>query len=102
VRSSALARFGRRPSLSASSFASASTPGEFERLRDKLSGIAVATAARTCAAASPGEVLVTGTVKDLVAGSGIGFLDRDVHALKGVPGSWQLFAVAPRPAAAGL
>jgi class 3 adenylate cyclase len=70
--------------------------GEFERLRDKLSGIAVSTAARTCSAAPPGEILVTSTVKDLVAGSGIDFEDRGSHTLKGVPGEWQLFAVAPR------
>ena len=70
--------------------------GEFERLRDKLSGIAVSTAARTCSAAPPGEILVTSTVKDLVAGSGIGFEDRGLHTLKGVPGEWQLFAVASR------
>ena len=70
--------------------------GEFERLRDKLSGIAVATAARTCAAAPPHEILVTSTVKDLVAGSGIEFEDRGSHTLKGVPGDWRLFAVASR------
>ena len=69
--------------------------GEFERLGDKLSGIAVSTAARTCSAADPGEILVSSTVKDLVAGSGIHFEDRGTHALKGVPGEWRLFAVTP-------
>ena len=43
--------------------------------------------------AEPGEVLVSGTVKDLVAGSGIAFADRGVHELKGVPGEWRLYAV---------
>jgi class 3 adenylate cyclase len=45
------------------------------------------------AEAEPGEVLVSGTVKDLVVGSGLGFADRGVHVLRGVPGSWALFAV---------
>jgi class 3 adenylate cyclase len=49
--------------------------------------------------ATPGEVLVSGTVKDLVAGSGIHFVDRGTHALKGVPGTWQLFAAAAQEAA---
>jgi class 3 adenylate cyclase len=44
--------------------------------------------------AAPGEVLVTSTVKDLVAGSNIGFVDRGAHELKGVPGKWRMFAVA--------
>jgi len=43
--------------------------------------------------AKPGEVLVSNTVKDLVAGSGLGFEERGVHALKGVPGEWRLYAV---------
>jgi class 3 adenylate cyclase len=50
-------------------------------------------AARVGALAAPGEVLVSGTVKDLVVGSGIEFADRGEHELKGVPGSWKLFAV---------
>ena len=45
--------------------------------------------------AAPGEVLVSSTVKDLVAGSGIEFEDRGTHELKGVPGEWRLFAVSP-------
>lgn len=43
--------------------------------------------------ATPGEVLVSSTVKDLVAGSGIGFVDRGAYELKGVPGKWRMFAV---------
>jgi class 3 adenylate cyclase len=49
--------------------------------------------ARVAGLASPGEVLVTSTVRDLVAGSEIEFADRGAHALKGVPGEWQLLAV---------
>jgi class 3 adenylate cyclase len=49
--------------------------------------------ARVAAQASPGEILVSSTVKDLVAGSGIEFEDRGTHELKGVPGEWRLFAV---------
>ncbi|HSX21634.1 MAG TPA: adenylate/guanylate cyclase domain-containing protein [Gaiellaceae bacterium] len=67
--------------------------GECERIGDKLSGIAVHIAARVAATAGPGEVLVSQTVKDLVAGSGIEFDDRGMHELKGVPDAWRLFAV---------
>jgi class 3 adenylate cyclase len=67
--------------------------GECERAGEKLAGIAVNVGARVSAAAGPGEVLVSGTVKDLVAGSGIEFEDRGAHELKGVPGEWRLFAV---------
>jgi len=67
--------------------------GEFERLDGKLGGIAVSTGARISSLAEPGEVLVSSTVKDLVAGSGIAFEDRGAHELKGVPGEWRLFAV---------
>ena len=56
--------------------------------------LAVHIAARVGASAGPGEILVSGTVKDLVVGSGIEFIDRGDHELKGVPGSWKLFAVA--------
>jgi class 3 adenylate cyclase len=66
--------------------------GECERLDGKLSGIAVHTGARVAGAADRGEVLVSSTVKDLVAGSGIGFEDRGEHDLKGV-GSWRLYSV---------
>jgi len=68
--------------------------GEVELMGDDIGGIAVHTGARVAAEAGPGEVLVSGTVKDLVAGSGIAFEDRGVRTLKGVPGEWRLFAVA--------
>jgi class 3 adenylate cyclase len=67
--------------------------GECELMDDKLAGIAVSIGARVAAEARPGEVLVSQTVKDLVAGSGLAFDDRGVAELKGVPGTWQLFAV---------
>jgi class 3 adenylate cyclase len=67
--------------------------GECEVLGDKLSGIAVHIGARVASLARPGEVLVSQTVKDLVAGSGLEFDDRGIHALKGVHGEWRLFAV---------
>jgi class 3 adenylate cyclase/pimeloyl-ACP methyl ester carboxylesterase len=60
---------------------------------DDLSGLAVHIASRVGAAASPGEVLVSSTVKDLVAGSGVVFSDRGDHELKGVPAPWRLFRV---------
>jgi len=66
--------------------------GECELMRDKIGGIAVHTGARVAAAAEPGEVLVSSTVKDLVAGSGIVFADRGERELKGV-GSWRLYSV---------
>ena len=59
-----------------------------------ISGIAVNIGARIGARAGPSEVLVSQTVKDLVAGSGLAFRDRGLHELKGVPGQWRLFAVA--------
>jgi class 3 adenylate cyclase len=68
--------------------------GECEIAGAKVSGIAVHTGSRVAAAAKPQEVLVTATVRDLVAGSGIAFDDRGAHPLKGVPGEWRLFAVA--------
>lgn len=68
--------------------------GEVELMQDgKVSGIAVHVGARVAALAGSDEVLVSSTVKDLVAGSGIEFEDRGVHPLKGVPGEWRLFAV---------
>ena len=67
--------------------------GECERVGEKLAGLAVNVGARVSAAASTGEVLVSQTVKDLVAGSGIQFEDRGTHELKGVPGEWRLYAV---------
>jgi class 3 adenylate cyclase len=66
--------------------------GECERLDGKLAGIAVAVGARIASIAGPGEVLVSGTVQDLVAGSRLTFEDRGLHELKGVPGTWQLAA----------
>jgi pimeloyl-ACP methyl ester carboxylesterase len=68
--------------------------GEIEVMDNDVGGIAVHIAARVGALASPGEVLVSGTVKDLVAGSGIQFMDRGVKQLKGIPDEWRLFAVA--------
>jgi class 3 adenylate cyclase len=67
--------------------------GECEVIGEKLGGIAVNIGARVAARAQPGEILVSSTVKDLVAGSGIAFEDRGSAELKGVPGTWQLFAV---------
>jgi pimeloyl-ACP methyl ester carboxylesterase len=67
--------------------------GECEIVDGKVAGIAVHTGARVASQAQAGEVLVSSTVKDLVAGSGIAFSDRGAHELKGVPGEWQLFAV---------
>jgi pimeloyl-ACP methyl ester carboxylesterase len=68
--------------------------GECEIRGDKLSGIAVHTGARVASLAGAGEVLVSSTVKDLVAGSGITFEDRGIQVLKGLPGEWHLYAVA--------
>jgi class 3 adenylate cyclase len=67
--------------------------GECEMVNGDVRGIAVHTGARVSAKASGGEVLVSSTVKDLVAGSGIEFQDRGMHQLKGVPGEWRLYAV---------
>lgn len=68
--------------------------GEIEQIGDDVGGLAVHIGARVGAHARPGEVLVSGTVKDLVVGSGIAFEDRGEHELKGVPGEWRLWAVA--------
>ena len=67
--------------------------GECELMDGKMAGIAVHTGARVAAKAQPGEVLVSSTVKDLVAGSGLSFEDRGAHELKGIPGEWRLYAV---------
>jgi class 3 adenylate cyclase len=67
--------------------------GECERVDGKLGGLAVSIGSRVASAAAPGEVLATGTVRDLVAGSGLAFEDRGEHELRGVPGSWRLYAV---------
>ena len=69
--------------------------GECEVLGDKLGGIAVHIGARIASVAEPGEVLASSTVKDLVAGSGIRFVDRGAHQLRGIPDKWRLFAVDP-------
>jgi class 3 adenylate cyclase len=68
--------------------------GECEVRGDDLGGLAVHIAARVASLASPSEVLVSGTVKDLVVGSGIEFKDRGEHVLKGVPGNWKIYAAS--------
>ncbi len=68
--------------------------GECERSGEKLAGIAVHTGARVAGLAATGQVLVSQTVRDLVAGSGLTFEARGTHTLKGVPGEWQLFSVS--------
>ena len=67
--------------------------GECDVMGDDVGGMAVNIGARVGGLAEGGEVLVSGTVKDLVVGSGIDFEDRGLHQLKGVPGDWHLFAV---------
>lgn len=67
--------------------------GECELLGERLGGIAVHIGARIAALSQPGEVLVSSTVKDLVAGSGIRFVDRGMQRLKGVPDEWRIYAV---------
>jgi class 3 adenylate cyclase len=69
--------------------------GECELVDGKAGGIAVHIGARVASLAEPGEVLVSGTVKDLVSGSGIEFEDRGEHELKGISNAWRLFAVVP-------
>ncbi len=67
--------------------------GEVELAGEAVRGIAVHTGARVASHADAGEVLVSQTVKDLVAGSGIEFEDRGAHELKGIAGEWRLYAV---------
>jgi class 3 adenylate cyclase len=67
--------------------------GECEEVDGKIGGIAVHIGARVAEAAEPNEVLVSATVKDLVAGSGLEFEERRTVTLKGVPGEWRLYAV---------
>jgi class 3 adenylate cyclase len=74
----------------ASRSAPASTPGSAKLIGDDVGGIAVHIGARVVSIADPGAVLVSSTVKDLVAGSGIEFADGGAHTLKGVPGEWRL------------
>jgi class 3 adenylate cyclase len=71
--------------------------GEIELLGADVGGVAVHIGARVAALAGPSEVLVSSTVKDLVAGSGLVFEDRGEHQLKGVPEKWRLYATAPAP-----
>ena len=68
--------------------------GECERMGDNIGGLAVHIGSRVAGLASPGEVLASSTVKDLVSGSGIVFEDRGAHSLKGIPGEWHVFKVA--------
>jgi class 3 adenylate cyclase len=68
--------------------------GEVELRGEDVTGMGVNIAARVMNTAGPGEVIVSSTVKDLVAGSGLCFEDRSTHDLRGVPGEWRLFAVA--------
>ena len=67
--------------------------GECKLSGAAVRGIAVHTGARVASVARAGEVLVSSTVRDLVAGSGIEFADRGMHELKGIPGEWRLYAV---------
>ena len=69
--------------------------GECEVIGPKLGGIAVHIGARIASLANASEVLVSHTVKDLVAGSGLHLENRGVHVLRGIPGEWRLFAVVP-------
>ena len=69
--------------------------GEVELRGEDIGGIAVHIASRVAGLAGPGEVLVSRTVKDLTAGSGLTFEDRGEHALKGVPDPWHLYAALP-------
>ena len=69
--------------------------GECEVMGERVGGIAVHIGARVMALAAPGAVLVSGTVKDLVAGSGVAFTDAGTHALRGVPGEWRLYEARP-------
>jgi class 3 adenylate cyclase len=83
-----------RFALTGSRCAPVCTPGECEVHGEKLAGIAVHTGARVAGLTAPGEVIVSRTIKDLVAGSGVEFEDRGEHELKGIPGVWRLYAVA--------
>jgi len=73
--------------------------GECELFDGDIGGIAVHIGARVAAMAGPREVLVSGTVKDLVVGSDLQFDDRGMHTLRGVPGEWRLYALASFAAA---
>jgi SARP family transcriptional regulator, regulator of embCAB operon len=71
--------------------------GECERIGDKLGGVAVHIGARVCAEAGPSQVLVSSTVRDLLAGSGLVFADRGLRTLKGIPGDWRLYGLERAP-----
>ena len=92
-RSAARRRSGMRCSALGLEIRAGLHTGEVETRGEAVMGIAVHIGARVQASAEPGEILVSRTVVDLVAGSGIAFLDRGRHVLKGVDGRWQLFAV---------
>jgi class 3 adenylate cyclase len=68
--------------------------GECEVRGEKVSGVAVHIGARVQSMASPNEILVSRTVKDLVVGSGLDFVGRGEHERKGVPGNWQLYSAS--------
>jgi class 3 adenylate cyclase len=68
--------------------------GEVELRGGDIGGLAVHVASRVMSSAAPREILVSSTVKDLVIGAGIEFVDRGAHELKGIPGEWRLFAVS--------
>jgi len=68
--------------------------GEIELAPDDVAGIAVHIGSRVAALAGADEILVTSTVKELVVGSGLAFVDRGLHGLKGVPDRWRLYAIA--------
>jgi class 3 adenylate cyclase len=69
--------------------------GEVEVRGDDIAGLAVTIAKRVCDLAGPGEVLVSGAIPPVVVGSGIDFVDRGEHQLKGVPGTWRLYRSMP-------
>jgi class 3 adenylate cyclase len=73
--------------------------GEIERRGDDIGGISAHVGARVAALAGPREVLVSRTVRDLVAGSGLTFVDRGEHELKGVPDRWRIYAASRAPVA---
>jgi len=74
-------------------FRSTPAPGQCEAIGEDLGGLAVHIGARVGAFAGPGEIVFSSTVKELVVGSGMQFTDRGEHELKGVPGSWHLYAL---------
>jgi class 3 adenylate cyclase len=75
--------------------------GEVEKIGEKIGGLAVNIGARVAARAAPSEVLVSQTVRDLMVGSDLAFVDRGSHELKGVPGTWGLYAARKQPEAGG-